>query len=260
MSLHAHDLFNLHGKVALVTGGSRGLGKMIASVFVANGVRTWITGRDADVCAETARELSAGGGDCRALPANLAKMEEIERVVAELSAQETALHILVNNAGTTWGGPVESFPESGWDRVMDLNVKSVFFLTQKLIPLFDAGATDDDWARVINVSSVGARIVEDGLSAPSYAASKAAVEQLTRALARSLGPHRTTVNCISPGWFPTRMNAPITDTRGADWLAGTPLHRFGTAADIGGLAVFLASRAGSYINGQIIVSDGGKTL
>ncbi|MET0377770.1 MAG: SDR family oxidoreductase [Spongiibacteraceae bacterium] len=260
MSVKAGDLFNLEGKVAVITGGSRGIGKMIASVFVANGVRVYITGRNAEVAAETARELSQQGGDCRALPADLSRMDEVERVAAELAQRETALHILVNNAGTTWGAPIDQFPETGWDRVMNLNIKGLFFLTQKLLPLLSAGASDDDWSRVINVSSVGARIAEDGLSAPSYASSKAAVEQLTRVFARQLGPNRVTSNCIAPGWFPTRMNAPITDTMGAAWLAATPSHRFGTAADIGGLAMFLASKAGSYVNGQIITIDGGKTL
>jgi NAD(P)-dependent dehydrogenase (short-subunit alcohol dehydrogenase family) len=257
MSLKAKDLFNIEGRVALVTGGASGVGKMIASVFAANGARTYITGRNPERLAAAAAELGALG-DCRPLEANISTLEGVEKLAAAITAREAGLNILVNNAGATWASPIETFPESGWDRVFDLNVKAPFFLTQKLLPLLAAAADDENWSRVINISSVGARAA--GASSASYNASKAAIEQLTRVMAKGYGPHRVTANAIAPGWFPSRMNAPILESAGEDWLNETPLHRFGTAEDMGGLAMFLCSRAGVYVNGQVIDSDGGRLI
>jgi NAD(P)-dependent dehydrogenase (short-subunit alcohol dehydrogenase family) len=259
VSLKAADLFSVAGKVALVTGGSSGIGRMIASVLAANGVRTYIAGRKAQALEEVAAALSADGGDCRPLVADLSHMAGVEQLAAELASREPRLDILVNNAGAAWGAPVADFPEAGWDKVMSLNVKAVFFLSQKLLDLLAAGARDDDWSRIINISSVGARMTGDDPSAV-YGPSKAAVEQLTRVMARQFAARRIAANCISPGWFPSKMNAPIRDSEGPDWLARTPLGRFGTAGEIGGLALFLASRAGGYINGETIVIDGGRSV
>ncbi len=256
MSLEADRLFDISGRVALITGGSSGVGRMIASVFVANGVRTYITGRNPERLAEAAASLT-GLGECLPLSANLSSMQGVDALAAAIAEREPALNILVNNAGAAWGAAFETFPESGWDRVYDLNVKAPFFLTQKLIPLLAAAASDDNWSRVINISSVASKFSTP--EAPAYATSKAAVEQLTRVMTRALAPHRATANAIAPGWFPSRMNAPILDTAGDDWMADTPVGRFGTAEDMGGLALFLCSRAGSFINGQVIASDGGKT-
>lgn len=256
MSLKHQDLFDIRGQVALVTGGSSGIGKMIATVFAANGVKVYITGRRLGPLEQAAHEISPQG-DCIALPADLSRLEEVERLAAELAGREPRLHILINNAGTTWGAPLESFPAEAWDKVMDLNVRSVFFLTQKLTPLLSTPG--EDWGRVINLSSVGARMIAEGASIP-YGASKAAVEQLTRMLAYYLAKHHVTANAISPGWFPSRMNAPLGEQGSEDWRLNTPLKRLGTAADIGGLAVFLCSPAGVFVNGQTIVCDGGRSV
>jgi NAD(P)-dependent dehydrogenase (short-subunit alcohol dehydrogenase family) len=255
MSLSAKDLFNIDGRIALVTGGSSGVGKMIASVFVANGARTYVTGRNAERLAMAAAELAARG-DCRPLQADLSNMTGIGQLVEALAARESRLDILVNNAGTSWVAPFESFPEAGWDKVFDVNVKSPFFLTQKLLPLLRAAADTDHWARVINISSTGAR--STATATLVYNASKAAVEQMTRVMAKALGPDRVTVNGIAPGWFPSRINEKNPQDVGEKWKAQAPLGRFGTPEDIGGLAMFLCSRAGAFVDGQVIDIDGGR--
>lgn len=257
MSLEVERLFSVRDKVALVTGGSSGIGRMIATAFAANGVRVYITGRKHDRLDETVASISEVG-ECLPLPADLARMDEIDRVAVELAGRESALHILVNNAGAAWGEPIEHYSEAGWDRVMTLNTKTPFFLAQKLLPLLSAAASDEDYARIINLSSVAATQVDTHSAA--YGPSKAAIEQLTRIMARAFGQHRVTVNAISPGWFPSRMNAPLGDAAKQAWLDNTPLGRLGTVEDMGGLALFLCSRAGVYINGQTIVIDGGRTL
>ena len=260
MSLKVKDLFEFSGKTALVTGGSTGIGLMISSVLVSNGVHTTIVGRKQPALDAALAELRAlGGAEVDAIQADLSRMDEVERLAEVYGQRQDKLNILVNNAGTSWGAPIEEFPEVAWDRVLNLNLKGVFFLTQKLIPLLSAAATDDDWGRVINLSSVGSRIAPLGAS-PAYGASKAGVEQLTRIMARELGRFRITCNAISPGWFPTRMNAVLGEAASDAWEANTPLGRLGTAADIGGLALFFASRAGIYVNGQTVEIDGGQTL
>jgi NAD(P)-dependent dehydrogenase (short-subunit alcohol dehydrogenase family) len=257
VNLDPESLFSVRGKVALVTGGSSGIGRMIATAFAANGVKVYITARKPDRLEEAVREISSVG-ECLPLPADLSDMDEIARLAATLAEREPALNILVNNAGASWSHPMESFPESGWDRVMDLNVKAPFFLTQKLLPLLSAGGTDEDYARVINLSSIAATVVAN--NSASYGPSKAALEQLTRMMARAFGDHRVTVNGIAPGWFPSRMNGPLPAEVREAWRQNTPLKRLGTIEDMGGLAIFLCSRAGVYINGRTIVIDGGETL
>ena len=256
MAFGTESLFNVRGKVALVTGGSSGIGEMIATAFAVNGVKVYITGRKRDQLEQAAARVGMQG-ECLPLPGDLSDMAGIDRIAATLAGHEPKLHILVNNAGATWSQPIDEFAEAGWDRVIDLNLKAPFFLTQQLLPLLTAAGTDEDYARVINLSSV-ASTRADAASAV-YGPSKAAVEQLTRIMARALGRRRITANAISPGWFPSRMNAPLPDDMRDRWIRNTPVGRLGTAEDIGGLAIFLCSRAGKFVNGRTIVIDGGAT-
>jgi len=251
---NAHDLFSIEGKVALVTGGSRGIGLMIARGFVEAGARVYISSRKAEVCEAVAAEL-AQVGECTALPANLSTEDECRRLAAEVAGREPALHVLVNNAGATWGAPMADFDEAAWDRVLDLNVKGVFHLTKFLRPTLEAAATDDDPARVVNIGSI------DGIQVPtletySYSASKAAVHQLTRHLAKQLAP-RVTVNAVAPGPFESKMMAATLDAFGDQIARSAPLKRIGRPDDMAGVAIFLASRAGAYLTGAVIPVDGG---
>ncbi len=248
------DLFSLRGKVALVTGGSRGIGLMIARGYVEAGVRVYISSRKASVCEAVATELSTSGF-CVALPADLSTEEECQRLALELATHEDHLDILVNNAGATWGAPIEEFDEAAWERVLALNVKGVFHLTKALVPLLRAGGTSEDPSRVINIGSI------DGIHVPilntfSYSASKAAVHQLTRHLAKTLAPE-ITVNAIAPGPFESKMMAATLEAVGDQIAASAPLKRIGRPDDMAGTAIFLASRAGSYLTGAIIPVDGG---
>jgi len=254
VTLDVESLFGVRGKVALVTGGSSGVGQMIATAFAANGVKVYITGRKQDRLDAATAEIGALG-ECHAIACDLSVMSEIERLAGALAERESGLNILVNNAGASWTHPIDSYPETGWDRVMTLNTKTPFFLTQKLLPLLSAAANDEDPARVINLSS--AATIAAGAASAAYPASKAAVEQLTRTMARGFGERRITANAISPGWFPSRMNAPLGDDQRKDWVERTPLGRLGAVEDMGGLAIFLCSRAGAFINGRTIVTDGG---
>jgi len=197
---------------------------------------------------------------CEHVTADLSKPAEIARFVAEIGGREPAIDILVNNAGATWGAAFNSFPVEGFDKVFALNVRTPFLLTQALLPLLGARATEADFSRVINISSVGSRMIDKDGGSVAYGPSKAAIEQMTRVMARQLGSRRITVNAIAPGWFPSRMNAPLGDEASADWISQTPVARLGTARDMGGLALFLCSPAGAYVNGQIINLDGGRSL
>ena len=251
------SLFDIRGKVALVTGGSRGIGLMIARGYVANGVRVYISSRKTAVCEKVAAELSEHG-ECIALPADLATNEGRDALVSALKEREEKLDILVNNAGAAWGAPFEEFPESGYDRTFDLNVKSLFLLTRDLVGMLEAAANPSDPARVINIGSI------DGLSVPSmpnypYAASKAAVHHLTRVLANELGRRQITVNAIAPGPFDSQMTKFILsdeETR-AQVAQGCPLGRVGEPEDMAGAAIYLASRAAAYVNGAVLPVDGG---
>ncbi len=245
-------LFDLTGKKALVTGGSRGIGLMIARGLLDAGASVTISSRDAQAC-ETARATLASYGVVTAVPADLSTEAECLRLAATV---EGPLHVLVNNAGATWGAPLMEFPASAWDKVLDLNLKSPFFLTRALLPQLELAASDDDPARVINIGSI------DGLRVPtlptySYSASKAAVHMLTKVLAKELGPRRITVNAIAPGPFESKMMAATLDEFGDEIAARAPLGRIGRPDDMAGTAVFLASRAGSYVTGAIIPVDGG---
>ncbi len=259
------DLFSIEGKIALVTGGSRGIGEMITAGFLASGAKVYISSRKADVCESTAKRLmETHGGECVPLPTDLSTLDGIEAVASALADRESRLDILVNNAGATWGAPLDEFPEAGWDKVMDVNVKGVFFLTQKMLPLLRESATHEDPARVINVGSI------DGIKTPafenfSYGPSKAAVHHLTRVMAAHLVKENILVNAIAPGPFPTWMLSAGVGfggrVEGEDWESvgsRNPRGRVGTMEDIAGVAIFLSSRAGAYTVGDTITCDGGS--
>jgi NAD(P)-dependent dehydrogenase (short-subunit alcohol dehydrogenase family) len=248
------DLFSIEGKVALVTGGSRGIGLMIASGFVDAGAKVYISSRKAQVCDEMAAELSKRG-ECISLPADLSTEDGCRGLAAELATREARLDILVNNAGATWGAPLETFDEAAWERVLALNVKGVFHTTKFLLPLLEAAGTAERPARVINIGSI------DGLRTPametySYSASKAAVHMLTRHLAKRLAP-AVTVNAIAPGPFESKMMASTLEAFGEQIAQSTPLRRIGRPDDMAGTAIFLSSRAGAYLTGAVIPVDGG---
>jgi NAD(P)-dependent dehydrogenase (short-subunit alcohol dehydrogenase family) len=249
------ELFSVKGKVALVTGGTRGIGFMIAQGFVENGVRTYICSRKQDACTEAEKAL-AKLGECIAIPADLATAEGRALVVREISSRESGLHILVNNAGANWGAELDEFPEAGWDKVMDLNLKSIFFLTRDLLPLMRKVATHADPARVINIGSIDA-IQVPMLETYSYSSSKAAVHQLTRHLARQLGRKHITVNAIAPGPFESKMMAETLRNFGSEIAKSSPLNRIGRPDDMAGAAIFLSSRAGAYVTGAVLPVDGG---
>ncbi len=253
------DLFAIAGKTALVTGGSRGIGRMIAGGLLDSGARVVIASRKADELNETARQLSERG-DCRAIPADLSTPEGARALAGAVSEDHDLLHILVNNAGASWGAPLEEFPASGWDRVMHTNVEGIFHLTTALLPALRRAASEEDPARVINIGSI------DGIRTPalenySYSAAKAAVHMLTRHLAKRLAPEHITVNAIAPGPFESRMTAFMFETEESRAMVEqmVPLRRIGRPEDAAGLTQFLASRTGSYLTGVVIPLDGGIT-
>ena len=256
------NLFSIEGKVALITGGSRGIGEMIAAGFLANGATVYISSRKADVCDATAKRLQEEyGGECISVPADLSNLDGINALADKIS-QDDNLDILVNNAGASWGEPIDEYSEQGWDKVMDTNVKGVFFLTQKLLPLLRKSGTAEDPSRVINIGSIDG--IKTGLfDAFSYGPSKAALHHLTRVLAASLVKENIIVNAIAPGPFPTWMLSTGVGGGGdvdIDWSSigdTNPRGRVGTPEDIAGLAIFLSSRAGAYTVGQTITCDGG---
>lgn len=250
------DLFRLDGKTVVVTGGGRGIGAMMARGLLQAGARVYLSSRKEAELSAAVAELSAFG-EVDAIPADLGTADGVATLTAALTAREDAIHALFNNAGAAWGARYDEFPESGFDKVFDVNVKGVFLLTRALTPLLNAGATDDDPARVINTGSI------DGIVAPergrnnfSYSASKAAVHMLTRHLAGELAP-RILVNAIAPGLFESKMTKSLLSA-GPDAVgAGMPLGRIGAPDDMAGIAVFLASRASAYVTGAVIPVDGG---
>jgi NAD(P)-dependent dehydrogenase (short-subunit alcohol dehydrogenase family) len=251
-------LFSVAGKVALVTGGSRGIGLMIARGYVENGATVYISSRKAETCDAAAAELSKLG-TCRSLPADVSSDAEARRLAAELARREPKLHILVNNAGANWGAPMAEYPDAAWDKVLALNVKAVFNLTRACLPQLEAAATADDPARVINVGSI------DGLRVPllhtyAYSSSKAAVHHLTRVLAVELAAKHITVNAVAPGPFESKMMAETLRNFGDAIKASCPLGRIGAPEDMAGVAIYLASRAGAYLTGTVIPVDGGITI
>ena len=249
------DLFDLTGKTAVVTGGTRGIGLMIARGLLEAGARVYISSRKAEGCVAAQQELSAYGS-VTAIPANLATEEECLRLADEVGQHEQAVHILVNNAGATWGAPLAEFPASAWDKVTDLNLKAPFYLTRAFLPLLTAAGTPDDPARVINIGSIdGLRVPE--LPTYAYSATKAGLHHLTRVLARELGPQRITVNAVAPGPFESKMMAATLEAFGDEIAAAAPLRRIGRPDDMAGVAIYLSSRAGAYVTGAVIPVDGG---
>lgn len=248
-------LFSLKGRTALITGGSRGIGRIIAQAYLIKGARVYISARAAEDCDRTVAELSEHG-EVFSLPADVSTLGGAQGLSSAYAKREDSLDILVNNAGTAWGSPFDEFPEIGWDKVVDLNLKTPFFLTQCLAPLLRKAATMN-LAKVINIASV------DGISVGpretySYAASKAGLIQLTRLMALRLAPERVVVSAIAPGAFATDLNKSARD-HGDDVAAYIPLGRIGTPEDIAGAAVYLASRAGDYVVGSTLIVDGGAT-
>ena len=259
---YVSDLFGVAGKVVVVTGGGRGIGEMIAEGFVHAGARVYIASRDAGILAQTAERLSEFG-ECTALPADLGSIDGIHALATEIGRHEEQVHVLVNNAGTAWGAPIDTYSADGFDRVLNVNLKGVFVLTQQLLPLLRAAASSSDPARIINIGSV------NGLTAPragtnnwAYSASKAGVHMLTQHLALDLAAEHITVNAVAPGPFETKMMAHVfNDPERSDALMKrVPLHRSGEPDDAAGATIFLASRAGSFLTGVVLPVSGGIEL
>jgi NAD(P)-dependent dehydrogenase (short-subunit alcohol dehydrogenase family) len=251
----SNDLFTLKGRTALITGGSRGIGRMIAAGFIAQGAKVYISSRKADACEKTAAELSKGGGVCVALPVDAGSVAGAQALAKAYAAKEPKLDILVNNAGAAWLETFDKFPEKGWDKVMDLNVKTPFFLTQALAPQLRAAASKDRPAKVINIVSI------DGVSVNpqetySYHASKAGLIHLTRRMALELIKDNIVMSAIAPGAFASDMNTVARD-HGAEVAKRIPAQRIGRDDDMAGAAIYLASRAGDYVVGATLVVDGG---
>jgi len=252
-------LFGVEGKVAVVTGGSRGIGAMIAEGLVTNGVRTYITARKADACDAKAEELSAKG-ECISIPADMSTAEGMESFVAAVAEREEKLHILVNNAGAAWGAKLGEFPDVGFDKVLNINVKAPFMLSQAFLPQLRAAATPEDPARIVMIGST------DGLKVPfgdnfSYSASKAGIHMLGKHLGKFVVGDDITVNSIAPGPFESKMMAYMLDDPDSAKAvaASVPRRRIGSPEDVAGTVLFLSSRAGAYITGAIIPLDGGIT-
>lgn len=248
-----HELFDVQDKVVLVTGGSRGIGKMIAQGFVENGARVYITSRRADACDQAAHELAALGS-CISLPADASREAGWTMLSEALDQQEGRLDVLVNNAGAAWGAPLDEYPESGWDKAYDINARGVFFLTQKLLPLLRKSSHLP--ARTINVASING-IQPPAIETYAYSSSKAANIMLTRHLAKRLASENILVNAIAPGPFRTAMMAGTLDKLGDKYVAENPLKRLGDPSDIAGTAIFMAARASAYMTGAVIPCDGG---
>ncbi|RFU29895.1 hypothetical protein B7463_g6446, partial [Scytalidium lignicola] len=254
------SLFNVKDKVVLVTGGAKGVGRMISEGFVANGAKVYITSRDAKACEQACKELNAlGKGSADFIAADFYKMEDCKRMVEELKKRESKLDVLVNNSGSNWGAPYDEFPDSAWTRVLTLNLTRVFTITQLVTPLLEAAQKEGDPARVINIGSV------DGIHVPSletfsYSASKAGLHQLSRVLANHLGKRNITSNALACGPFESKMMAQTLKNFKDTIVAGIPLGRIGEPQDVAGACLFLASKAGAFVNGAVIALDGGSLV
>ncbi|KAB2578826.1 putative short chain dehydrogenase reductase family protein [Lasiodiplodia theobromae] len=261
--MDVNNLFSVKGKVVLVTGGAKGIGRMISEGFVTNGAKVYISSRDAKACDAAVAELNkagqASGGTAHAIPADFYKEEECKRLAAELGRREEKLHVLVNNSGSNWGAPYNEYPESAWIRVLTLNLHRVFTITQLVTPLMEKAASDGDPARVINIGSV------DGLRVPAletfaYSSSKAGLHHLSRVLANHLGKRNITSNTLACGPFESKMMAATLEKYKEEIERGIPLHRIGSPEDVAGACLFLSSKAGSYVNGATITLDGGSVI
>lgn len=257
MNEYLSKLFSLDGKVALVTGGSKGIGLMISTALVKAGAKVYISSRSQETCEEAAKQLNELGS-CISIPYDLSVIENIQDLADKISEKEQKLDILINNSGRSWGAPLNEFPEKGWDNVMDLNVKSPFFLVQRLLPLLAAAGTKEDPSRIINIGSI-AGISSFTQNAYSYMASKAAINHLTKGLAKDLVSQNITANAIAPGIFPSKMTRHITgdETLKNHALKMIPMGRMGQDEEIGSLAIYLCAKPSAYITGAIIPIDGG---
>lgn len=260
---YIEDLFSVAGKTALITGAATGIGRMAATALVMGGARVYLASRKGNACAAVAEEINAMGGPGKAegFAGDVGSEEGVRALAAEVGRRTDQLHILINNAGLSWGAELEDFPYKAWARVMDVNVTGLFHLTRELLPLLDKAASHDDPARIINLGSVmGTQPMADG--AYSYTASKAAVHHLTRTLANELAARRITVNAFAPGPFQSKMTAfaTATDEQAAKVGSRVPLGRIGAPDDIAGATLYLCSRAGSYISGAILPIDGGQSV
>ncbi len=257
-SFYEH-LFSVRDKVALVTGGTRGIGLMIAEGLVRCGARVYISSRKEDACQSAETQLREHG-DCTAIPCDISTLGGCRALAAEIASKETELHILVNNAGLTWNADIDTFSEKAWDRVVDLDAKAPFFLMQALLPQLRAAASPDERASVINISSVNA-IRPSGLQNYSYVAAKAGLQGMSAQLARDLNGDNINVNVIAPGPFKSKMTAPLYATKEieAQVVESFTMGRWGTMEDAAGLTIFLSSKAGSFLTGVVIPCDGGAT-
>ena len=252
------DLFSIKGKVALVTGGSRGIGLMIARGYVEAGAKVYVSSRKKEACDQVAAELSRHG-TCVSMPGDCGTQAGCEALAAAVAARESRLDILVNNAGANWGAPLAEYPDAAWDKVLALNLKAIFHLTRACLPLLRAAATAANPARVINIGSI------DGLHVPlletyAYSSSKAAVHHLTRVLAMRFAPEHITVNAVAPGPFESKMMHETLERFRDAIVSSCPLGRIGEPEDMAGVAIYLASRAGAYLTGVVIPVDGGITV
>ncbi|KAI8889297.1 NAD(P)-binding protein [Backusella circina FSU 941] len=252
------NLFSVKDKVVLVTGGSRGIGELIATGFVASGAKVYISSRSADVCYKVAKELSEKGpGQCIAIPADLQHSNEIKRLVEEISKKEDHLDVLVNNAGANWNETLEKYPEAAFDKVVNLNLRSIFLLTQACIPLLKAKASPENSSSVINIGSI------DGLRSPpqetyAYSASKGGLHHLSRHMAGKLGQSGIRVNVVAPGAFRSKMMQGTLDKFGEQIISKIPSARLGSLEDMAGTCIYLSSRASHYTTGATIIVDGGS--
>ena len=259
--MNISSLFSLEGKTALVTGGSKGIGAMIAKGLIDAGSQVYISSRNEEECIQAAKEMSNDKLKCLALQGDVSSLAGINELVEKYSKNEASLDILVNNAGIVWQDSIDNFPEDGWDQVLNTNLKSVFFLTQALLPFLKIPATLEDPSRIINISSIAA-VRTSGMHDYSYRASKAGMNQLTRVLAKDLGEFNITVNAIAAGFFSTGLAiAAEPDPVKREMFAKTnPIPREGNGDDMAGISIYMASRAGSYMTGEIVTVDGGRSV